>query len=172
MTSATTGLPRVRVPVLSRTIVCSLVAFSSASLSLKRIPFSAPLPVPAMIAVGVARPRAQGQAMMRTATNRIMAGTNSPPRLHQRMKVKKAIPITPGTKTAATRSARAWIGALLPWASWTRRIIWARAVSLPTFVVLNLRRPSLLMVAPTTASPGPLSTGIGSPVNMDSSTAD
>ncbi len=33
-----------------------------------RIPFSAPLPVPTMMAVGVARPRAQGQAMTSTAT--------------------------------------------------------------------------------------------------------
>ena len=31
------------------------------------MPFSAPLPVPTMIAVGVARPMAHGQAMMRTA---------------------------------------------------------------------------------------------------------
>ena len=32
------------------------------------MPCSAPLPVPTMIAVGVARPRAQGQAMISTAT--------------------------------------------------------------------------------------------------------
>ena len=32
------------------------------------MPFSAPLPVPTMMAVGVARPSAQGQAMMSTAT--------------------------------------------------------------------------------------------------------
>ena len=45
---------------------------------LNRMPFSAPLPVPAMMAVGVASPRAQGQAMTSTATSRIMAGTNAP----------------------------------------------------------------------------------------------
>ncbi len=97
----------VMVPVLSRTIVSSFVAISRASLFLKRIPFSAPFPVPAIIAVGVASPRAQGQAMTNTATIRIMAGTNSPPIVHQRIKVRKAIPITAGTNTAATRSARA-----------------------------------------------------------------
>ena len=75
------------------------------------------MPVPAMMAVGVARPRAQGQAMINTATIRIMEGTNSPPMVHQRMKVRKAIPITPGTNTAATLSARAWIDGLVPWAS-------------------------------------------------------
>ena len=39
-----------------------------------------------MMAVGVASPRAQGQAMTSTATMRIMAGTNSPP-THQQTKV-------------------------------------------------------------------------------------
>ena len=66
-TAVTAGLPRVRVPVLSSTIVLILRAFSSASPPRIRMPFSAALPVPTMIAVGVASPRAQGQAMIRTA---------------------------------------------------------------------------------------------------------
>ena len=107
----------VMVPVLSSTMVLSFVAVSRASLLLNKIPFSAPFPVPAIMAVGVARPRAHGQAMTRTATRRIMAGTNSPVMLHQRPKVTRAITITAGTNMAATRSAMAWIGALLPWAS-------------------------------------------------------
>ena len=60
-------------PVLSNTTVVSLPAISSASPPLIRMPFSAPLPVPTMIAVGVARPRAHGQAMISTVTAATMA---------------------------------------------------------------------------------------------------
>ena len=55
------------VPVLSSTTVVIRWASSSAAPSRIRIPCSAPLPVPTMIAVGVARPMAHGQAMMSTA---------------------------------------------------------------------------------------------------------
>ncbi len=67
-TSVTLGLPSVMVPVLSSTTVSSLCAVSSALPSRMSTPFSAPLPVPTMMAVGVARPRAQGHAMTSTAT--------------------------------------------------------------------------------------------------------
>ena len=67
--SVTSGLPRVSVPVLSSTIASSLCARSSASPERMRMPFSAPLPVPTMMAVGVARPMAHGQAMITTETN-------------------------------------------------------------------------------------------------------
>ena len=66
-TAVTAGLPRVSVPVLSSTMVSILRACSSASPPRIRMPYSAALPVPTMIAVGVARPRAQGQAMISTA---------------------------------------------------------------------------------------------------------
>ena len=45
-------------------------------------------------------------------------------------------------------------------------------MSLPTLVARNRKAPVLLMVAPITVSPGPLVTGIDSPVTMDSSTDD
>ena len=61
----TTGVPWVMVPVLSRTTVSMLWAVSRASADLIRIPFVAPLPVPTIIAVGVASPSAQGQEMTR-----------------------------------------------------------------------------------------------------------
>ena len=64
------------------------------------------------------------------------------------------------------------MGALLPCASCTIRTIWAKTVSLPTLVAFILRRPILFSVAPITSSLGPLSTGMDSPVNMDSSTAE
>ena len=66
--SVTSGLPSVSVPVLSKTMASILYAVSSASPLLIRMPFSAPLPVPTMMAVGVARPSAHGQAMTSTAT--------------------------------------------------------------------------------------------------------
>ena len=55
------------VPVLSSTTVSARCAVSKASPDLMRIPFSAPLPVPTIMAVGVASPKAQGQEMTRTA---------------------------------------------------------------------------------------------------------
>ena len=64
------------------------------------------------------------------------------------------------------------MGALLPCACSTRRIIWASAVSLPTLVASNFSRPCLLIVAPMTSSPTILSTGKLSPVIMLSSTAE
>ena len=62
------GRPSVMVPVLSRRTTCTLWAVSRASASRTRMPCSAPLPMPTMMAVGVASPRAHGQAMMSTAT--------------------------------------------------------------------------------------------------------
>ena len=123
MISATAGFPIVMVPVLSRTTVSSVDAISRASLILNRTPFSAPLPVPAIMAVGVASPNAHGHAITSTATSRIMDGTNSPVIPHHRKKVTKAVAMTDGTNTAATRSASACMGALLPWASCTSLII-------------------------------------------------
>lgn len=51
-------------------------------------------------------------------------------------------------------------------------MIWARMVSAPTLVATYWKEPVWLIVAPITASPATLVTGIGSPVTMDSSTAD
>ena len=64
----TLGLPSVSVPVLSTTSVSTLAKRSSASAFLIRTPAWAPRPVPTMIDIGVARPSAQGQAMIRTET--------------------------------------------------------------------------------------------------------
>ena len=162
----------VMVPVLSRTIVLSFAAFSSASLLLKSMPFSAPFPVPAIMAVGVARPKAQGHAITRTATILIIAGTNSPSMPHHMKNVITAERITAGTKNDDTRSASACMGALLPCASWTSLMICARAVFFPTLVAVNFKRPWPLTVPPVTTSFSFLSTGRGSPVSMDSSTDD
>ena len=127
-TSATSGLPLVRVPVLSNTIVSSFSACSKASPPLIRIPISAPFPVPTMIAVGVARPNAQGQAMIITEMNAIKAkrngvvgkGPKESPKLHQNAKTKRARTITTGTKIAAILSASLCTGAFDPCACSTR----------------------------------------------------
>ena len=56
-----------RVPVLSKTIVWSCLVFSKISPPLINKPRSAPIPVPTKMAVGVAKPKAQGQAITKTA---------------------------------------------------------------------------------------------------------
>ena len=116
ITSLTTGLPSVIVPVLSNNTVLILCANSKCSPSLIRIPFSAPLPIPTISAVGVAKPIAHGQAIMSTATKLISAIVNasSPPIVSQTIKVIIEITITMGTNTAATLSANFCIGAFEP----------------------------------------------------------
>ena len=56
------------------------------------MPASAPLPVPTMIAVGVARPMAHGQAMITTPMNAVSASVNrgSGPKTNQMTKVAAA----------------------------------------------------------------------------------
>ena len=70
------------------------------------IPFSAPLPVPTIIAVGVASPNAHGHAI--TSTDRKIVRTNSKsllPTTNQSNAANKDITITTGTKYPDTVSA-------------------------------------------------------------------
>ena len=96
-----------------------------------------------MIDIGVARPSAQGQAMMSTATAASSAKVKrgSGPNAIQAMKASAATPMTAGTNQPATWSARRWIGARERWASatiWTMR---ASMVSRPTLVASMTRAP-------------------------------
>ena len=136
------------------------------------MPSWAPRPVPTMIAVGVASPRAHGQAMMSTATAAVNAADVDSPAPSQKPSVATDRAMTIGTNTAEMRSASRCTGALPFWASSTRRAIWASFVSEPTLVARTTRRPPALTVAPATVSPGPTSTGTGSPVSSDASMAD
>ena len=63
------------------------------------------------------------------------------------------------------------MGARLRWASLTIRTICANIVSLPTRSAVMTSTPVPLTVAPTNRAPATFSTGIGSPVIIDSSTA-
>ena len=106
----TVGLPSVIVPVLSSSTVRVFASRSSASPLRMRIPYSAALPVPTRIAVGVARPSAQGQAMISTDTNATVAkmtarACGSGPTSNHTTNAAIASAITIGTNTPATRSA-------------------------------------------------------------------
>ena len=98
--SVRAGLPAVMVPVLSSTTVSSLCAVSRASAERIRMPAWAPLPVPTMIDSGVARPSAQGQAMISTATAETRARVNAGggPATNHTAKVAIATAMTTGTK--------------------------------------------------------------------------
>ena len=78
---------------------------------------------------------------------------------------------TTGTKTPDTLSAIRAMGALVAEASSTSWIMRLRVVSSPTRRVRTVREPLWFRVAAVTGSPGPLSTGMDSPVRAASLTA-
>ncbi len=164
--------PEVTVPVLSSTTVSTRRVDSSTSGPRMSRPSWAPRPVPTSSAVGVARPRAQGQAMISTATAAAKASVAAWPVTSQPASVAADSTITAGTNQAEMRSARRCTGALPVWAASTSRAICASAVSAPTPVASTTRRPPALTVAPATVSPGPTSTGTLSPVSSERSTAE
>ncbi len=104
------------------------------------MPFLAPIPLPTMMATGVARPSAQGQ--LTTSTEMPLAREN--PRgcrritSHSRV-TSTAITITAGTKMPEIVSASRAMGALVAAASLTMRMICARLVSSPTLVASQRR---------------------------------
>ena len=143
-----------RVPVLSKVTMSTLWAVSRASADLIRMPCSAPFPVPTMMATGVARPRAQGQDTTRTAIPVLMANSAPAPASSQAMAATRAMAMTQGTNTPATLSASLAMGALLPAASSTRRIMADRVVSSPTCSARKRRLPLPLTQPARTLSPG------------------
>ena len=170
--SVTAGAPLVMVPVLSSTTVSTFCSVSSVSALLNSTPISAPLPVPTMMASGVASPSAHGQLMTTTATAEVSASLGLPVKESHATKVIAAMPRTTGTNTPATLSARRAMGALVALASSTSWMMRASAVSAPTRVARKVNEPVRLMVAAFTVSPGAFSTGIDSPVSALSSTAE
>jgi len=170
MRSVITGLACVSVPVLSSSIVFTRPISSSDFASFTRIPRRAARPVPTMMAVGVARPSEHGQAITRTEIAIVTAKERSLPRTSHTIRVTRAIPITIGTKIAATLSARRAIGALVEVASSTSAMMRESVESLPTRVTSTVRWPDFATDAPVTSLPGVFSTGSDSPVTTDSST--
>ena len=129
------------VPVLSRATTCTFPASSRDTAVLNKIPFFAPMPLPTMMATGVASPRAQGQEI--TSTEMPLARAKPmvcPSSSHTRV-VTRATPMTAGTKTPETLSAILAMGALVAAASLTIWMIWERVVSSPTRVARHLRKP-------------------------------
>ncbi len=120
---------------------------------------------------GVARPIAQGQAMIRTATalTSAIGKDGAGPKTSQTRKVATARPITAGTNHSVTLSTSAWIGSLPPWAASTMRMIRDSMVSAPTDTASITKAPVWFTVPPITRSPACFSTGKGSPVTIDSS---
>ena len=102
--AVTAGLPSVSVPVLSMTSVSTFSMRSSASAFFTRTPACAPRPTPTMIDIGVARPSAQGQAMISTETAAIMPKVKrgSGPHRLQATKASTATTSTIGTNQPAT----------------------------------------------------------------------
>src|SRR3990172_5030930 len=90
---------------------------------------------------------------------------------NQNRNVNRARTWTARMKRPATLSASRWIFGFAAWASSISFTIRARAVSFPTFVASNRSIPVLFIVAPIIWSPVFFSTGIDSPVIIDSSTA-
>ena len=135
------------------------------------MPRRAAAPVPAMIAVGVARPSAHGQAMTSTATASRIARCQSPVATPQPSSVTKARPITTGTNTALTRSTSRWIGAFLACADSTSRTMRASVDSAPTALARTSNGPLPLTEPPITCAPTATATGRLSPVTSDASTS-
>ena len=154
-------------------IIFVLQAISRGSPHLIRIPYCAHFPVPTIIAVGVANHKAQGQAMTITAAKYMSADWKLAPNQKYRIRnVVSAMRMTTGTNIGEILSAMDWIGALDPCASWIRVMICASFVPVPTCEVCISKLQSLLIVPANTFSPMSLSTGILSPVSMDSSTLE
>ena len=169
--SVTRGFPSVTVPVLSSTAYCVLPVCSNAVAFLKRIPFLAPMPLPTMIATGVASPREQGQLITSTLIACDSAFPTPAPAISHTAPVTNAMPITTGTKTPETLSAICATGAFVATAFSTMSMICCRVVSFPTLDALQVSIPFWFRVAALTRLPVCLSTGRLSPVSADSSTA-
>ena len=106
-TEVNVGRPSVNVPVLSITRTSIFSINSRLSAFLIKIPAAAPRPVPTIIDIGVAKPSAHGQAIIRTATAFTIAKARrgSGPHIPQIIAVIIEVRITTGTKYPATISA-------------------------------------------------------------------
>jgi hypothetical protein len=109
--------------------------------------------MPTITLIGVARPSAHGQAMMRTATELVTAWARFWPRRSHARKVIAEMARTAGTNQAETLSARFWTGARLRWDSATSAMMRPRTVSEPVCAARRRNEPVVLTVPPVSGSP-------------------
>jgi hypothetical protein len=109
-----------------------------------------------MIEVGVARPMAQGQAMMSTATPATSAWVRPGPKASQTATVTAAMAITTGTKTRGDPVDEALDRQRADCACSTMRMICDSVVSRPTRVARKVSAPVPFTVPPVTSAPGGL----------------
>src|SRR5699024_2017605 len=113
--SVSFGMPSVSVPVLSTATTAESRNACKASPLRNKMPRSAPRPVPTIIDVGVAKPIAQGQATINTATAFTRAKVNVVLKAkYVNKNVAIEVTITAGTTYSVTVSTKAWIGSLAP----------------------------------------------------------
>ena len=156
-------LPRVRVPVLSKTTVSIRWARSKAANSWTRIPLRAARVTPATRARGTATPRAQGQEMTRTVRPRTKAASKAAPRIRSTRAVAAASNTMTGTKIRSKRSVRPSTVILRLNAPSMMRSIWPSMASGPTFSACTRKFPSTTHVPLTSRSPIVLGSGRASP---------
>ena len=172
ITSTSSIRPSVMVPVLSTTMLSIRCVASSTSPPLMTMPSCAPRPVPTMIAVGVARSertRARDDQHRDRGGERVGAAVTGHqprrkcerPRARGRSARRRSRCGRRGAAPAPSRIARPRRGARPARARCRHRRASPRTTS----------RPEVLTVAPNTSAPGPTSTGTGSPVSMETSTA-
>ena len=115
-------------------------------------PCVAPRPVATLIDIGVAKPKANWQAMISTDTALIRPNTHlgSGPENHQIKNVSSATETTVTTNQPATMSAMFCIGALERYAWATICTICDSMVAAPTCSERMTRAPLLLSAAPIT----------------------
>ena len=159
----------VSVPVLSNTMVSIRPAISRLGASLNRTPYRAAVPMPAMMAAGVANPSAHGQAMTSTETALINASSKLPNIAQFPNNTTSAMPTTTGTKTPATLSAKRAMSAFVPCASSSARTMSPSAVSPPVAVARYSNPPSTTALPARTPSPAVLASAALSPVRCASS---
>ena len=136
------------------------------------MPARAPCPMATVIEMGVARPTAQGQAMINTAMafRNAYANFGSGPKNHHASAVTMAI-----DHDDLDEVRRDDVGEPLDRRARALRLAHhvndrASSVSAPTRSARITSEPLPFTVAPVTLSPAALATGTGSPVIMDSST--
>ena len=173
MTSVTSGLPRVRVPVLSSATTRIRASSSTWIPPLIRTPRRAPVPSAATSVIGTEMTSAHGAA----ATTRMVAMRAAPLQANPATSGSMVATRTPAASTSGLyhrpkRSMKRWLVPLRSCASSTSPMMRDSVFSANGFVARTSSAPERLIVPASTRSPCCFSTGTLSPVTGDSSSAD